>query len=81
MRALLDVNVLIALLDADHTLHTRATTWFASNAHARLGVLPDYAKRLHPHHVASQLPEWATSPHDHGTLDAGERELAPRLLA
>jgi toxin-antitoxin system PIN domain toxin len=31
MRALLDVNVLIALLDADHTLHARATTWFASH--------------------------------------------------
>jgi len=35
MRALLDVNVLIALLDADHSLHARATTWFA--AHARSG--------------------------------------------
>ena len=34
MRALLDVNVLIALLDADHTLHARATTWFASQAHS-----------------------------------------------
>ena len=29
---LLDVNVLISLLDADHTLHERATTWFAANA-------------------------------------------------
>jgi toxin-antitoxin system PIN domain toxin len=35
MRALLDVNVLIALLDADHSLHARATDWFA--AHARAG--------------------------------------------
>ncbi|MCC6379157.1 MAG: VapC toxin family PIN domain ribonuclease [Burkholderiales bacterium] len=35
MRALLDVNVLIALLDADHALHDRATAWFAE--HARLG--------------------------------------------
>jgi len=35
MRALLDVNVLIALLDADHSLHGRAIDWFASNA--RLG--------------------------------------------
>jgi len=32
MRALLDVNVLIALLDADHSLHGSATEWFASNA-------------------------------------------------
>jgi toxin-antitoxin system PIN domain toxin len=29
MRALLDANVLIALLDADHTLHERASRWFA----------------------------------------------------
>jgi toxin-antitoxin system PIN domain toxin len=35
MRALLDVNVLIALLDADHSLHARATQWFAG--HARSG--------------------------------------------
>jgi toxin-antitoxin system PIN domain toxin len=32
MRALLDVNVLIALLDADHSLHQRAMTWFAAHA-------------------------------------------------
>lgn len=32
MRALLDVNVLIALLDADHSMHRRATQWFASDA-------------------------------------------------
>lgn len=35
MRALLDVNVLIALLDADHSVHARAMTWFAS--HAKVG--------------------------------------------
>lgn len=33
MRALLDVNVLIALLDSDHSLHVPATTWFNANAH------------------------------------------------
>ena len=32
MRALLDVNVLIALLDSDHSLHVPATNWFQSNA-------------------------------------------------
>ena len=32
MRALLDVNVLIALLDGDHSLHVRATKWFAGQA-------------------------------------------------
>ena len=40
MRALLDVNVLIALLDADHTLHARATTWFASQAHSGWASCP-----------------------------------------
>jgi toxin-antitoxin system PIN domain toxin len=32
MRALLDVNVLIALLDSDHSLHVPAMQWFESNA-------------------------------------------------
>jgi hypothetical protein len=40
MRALLDVNVLIALLDADHTLHARATTWFAARAKAGWASCP-----------------------------------------
>ena len=31
MRALLDVNVLIALLDSDHASHAHATHWFAAN--------------------------------------------------
>lgn len=35
MRALLDVNVLIALLDSDHTSHDTAISWFAK--HAREG--------------------------------------------
>lgn len=32
MRALLDVNVLIALLDSDHTSHAVAFSWFEENA-------------------------------------------------
>lgn len=32
MRSLLDVNVLIALLDADHTAHRTALAWFGDNA-------------------------------------------------
>lgn len=32
MRSLLDVNVLIALLDADHTSHRSALTWFGDHA-------------------------------------------------
>jgi uncharacterized protein len=32
MRALLDVNVLIALLDAEHSLHSHAMAWFGEHA-------------------------------------------------
>ena len=32
MRALLDINVLIALLDADHSLHERARQWLGRHA-------------------------------------------------
>jgi uncharacterized protein len=32
MRAIFDVNVLIALLDADHTSHARALQWFGGHA-------------------------------------------------
>ncbi len=32
MRALFDVNVLIALLDQDHAMHEQARGWFAANA-------------------------------------------------
>lgn len=32
MRALLDVSVLIALLDAEHLHHTAVTQWFANNS-------------------------------------------------
>jgi uncharacterized protein len=32
MRSLLDVNVLIALLDADHSLHPRASEWLEMHA-------------------------------------------------
>jgi uncharacterized protein len=40
MRALLDVNVLIALLDADHSLHARATDWFGGHARAGWASCP-----------------------------------------
>jgi toxin-antitoxin system PIN domain toxin len=40
MRALLDVNVLIALLDADHSLHPRALKWFSGQAPAGWASCP-----------------------------------------
>lgn len=40
MRALLDVNVLIALLDADHSLHARAMEWFAGQTRSGWASCP-----------------------------------------
>jgi toxin-antitoxin system PIN domain toxin len=58
MRALLDVNVLIALLDADHPFHNRAHAWWLSskssgwascaiteNAVVRIMANPSYGKK------------------------------------
>lgn len=40
MRRLLDVNVLIALLDQDHSLHRRAREWLTGNAGAGWSSCP-----------------------------------------
>ncbi|MDA8108215.1 MAG: PIN domain-containing protein [Betaproteobacteria bacterium] len=40
MHALLDVNVLIALLDADHALHARVIQWFGGEARAGWASCP-----------------------------------------
>jgi toxin-antitoxin system PIN domain toxin len=76
MRALLDVNVLIALLDADHTLHGRATQWFAAHAPAgwascpitqngcvRIMSHPGYPNALPVRAVAQRLGEATRSAH------------------
>jgi uncharacterized protein len=40
MRSLLDVNVLIALLDPDHTLHDAAMSWFTRHGRAGWASCP-----------------------------------------
>lgn len=40
MRALLDVNVIIALLDPDHVFHDRAHLWWAANAGSGWATCP-----------------------------------------
>ena len=40
MRALLDVNVLIALFDADHSLHGAAVKWFSAQGEAGWASCP-----------------------------------------
>jgi hypothetical protein len=75
MRALLDVNVLIALFDTDHTLHARATKWFAGHARAgwascpltqngcmRVMSHPGYPNPLPVRHVIERLREACGNP-------------------
>ncbi len=40
MRALLDINVLIALLDQDHSMHRQAGRWFATEAESGWASCP-----------------------------------------
>ena len=73
MRALLDVNVLVALLDAAHLHHRTATRWLAANVRkgwascpltqngcVRILSLPDYQNSQAPAAVAERLGEATT---------------------
>lgn len=75
-RALLDVNVLIALLDADHLHHQRATAWLAANIAAgwascaitqngcvRVMSQPGYPHALPTAGVAQRLREATQTSH------------------
>ena len=75
MRALLDVNVLIALLDAGHVHHHRASQWLAreighgwascpltQNGCLRIMAQPAYPQALPPAAVASRLTQATTHP-------------------
>ncbi len=61
MRALLDVNVLIALLDADHVNHDIAWIWFEDNIESgwatcpitQNGFLRIMSQPGYPHHFSS----------------------------
>jgi toxin-antitoxin system PIN domain toxin len=91
MRALLDVNVLIALLDADHSLHARATRWFARNARdgwascpltqngcVRIMSHPGYRNALSVRAVADRLAE-ATRGSQHEFWPDDVSLLDPRI--
>lgn len=75
-RALFDVNVLIALLDADHIHHARATAWLADNIAfgwascattqngcVRIMSQPGYPNSLPTARVAARLREAVETPH------------------
>lgn len=76
MRALLDVNVLIALLDADHVHHASAMAWLSANIASgwascpltqngciRIMSQPGYPHPLPPGQVALRLREAAATAH------------------
>jgi toxin-antitoxin system PIN domain toxin len=86
MRSLLDVNVLIALFDPDHTLHGPATHWFDANAREgwascpltqngfiRVASQPTYPNPLPVDVVAQRLREAAS--HGHHEFWADEVSL------
>jgi uncharacterized protein len=75
MRALLDINVLIALLDPDHSLHERAHHWFSRNVRSgwtscpitqngcvRIMSHPGYPNALPVRPVIERLREAIRSP-------------------
>jgi uncharacterized protein len=74
-RALLDVNVLLALLDADHVDHVRATAWFVAeqgegwascavteNGFVRIISQPRYPSPVSVHQAASRLAQATRTP-------------------
>ena len=78
MRALLDVNVLIALFDEDHTHHAAASEWLENNIHhgwascpltqngcVRIMSQPRYPNALHVSEIIERLQNAvATKHHD-----------------
>ena len=82
-RALLDVNVLIALLDADHLHHRRATAWLTENIAfgwascaitqngcVRIMSQPGYPNALPTARVAERLRAATRTPHHAYVHDA-----------
>jgi toxin-antitoxin system PIN domain toxin len=89
--ALLDVNVLIALLDSDHSLHQQARDWFGRNAEVgwascpltqngcvRIMSHPGYASPLPVRSVVERLRE-ATESRHHRFWAADVSLLDPRI--
>lgn len=75
MRALLDINVMIALLDGQHSLHSTASQWLSHHAEAgwascpisqngviRIVSQPSYPNAQPPAAVASRLAEACRHP-------------------
>lgn len=92
MRYLLDVNVLIALLDAGHTMHIRATQWLArqsangwascpltQNGVVRIMSQPSYPTPRPASLVAARLANACTAP-EHVFWPADVSLLCAKLI-
>lgn len=92
MRALLDVNVLIALLDAGHLHHGMATSWISQeinqgwascpitqNGCVRIMSHPGYPGALPAAQVAERLTEATTDP-EHAFWPADISLMTPDIL-
>jgi uncharacterized protein len=92
LKALLDVNVLIALLDANHVHHERAWGWLREHGHlgwsscamtingcVRIMSNPSYANPMPIALVIARLRE-ATGSSKHQFLDCGPNLLDEKLF-
>ncbi len=83
MRALLDTNVLIALLDTSHLHHQRAMQWLHSHIHhgwascpltqngcIRIMSQPSYPNARSPNDIADRLREATATEHHKFWMDA-----------
>lgn len=76
MRSLLDVNVLIALLDSDDTLHDVAAGVFPGMGQ-RMGIESLDPERLHAGHVERKLPSSRVCFRHSGTTGRSLRNFVP----
>lgn len=92
MRALLDVNVLVALLDADHVDHGRARSWLVAeiqlgwascaitqNGFVRVVSQPRYPSPVSPTLAIERLSRTTRTQH-HAFWDCGTSLLDDRIV-
>lgn len=78
MRALLDVNVLTALLDEAHIHHARAMSWLERNIEygwATSPITQNGCMRIHAYHSPARLSRRFTSRSSCGAFGRGGRQL------